>query len=97
MSARTKKPKGYVAKVTTYLYIESDYADGIGEAQREVSSIIESLTTSDPTVKVACVVYEDPMKEFLPGKLVTKPGESHDQVIHVLPDGKEIEIDDGIF
>lgn len=91
----SRSPKGYVAKVTVWLHVESDYASGVGEAQREVRHIIAGLVKSDPSVKATAVEFHDAMKELLPGRLIVKPTECDNSVIYVPPKGKRIVVDDG--
>ena len=69
----------YSAKCTVYLEIESDYPDGIGEAQREVGYLIDSLRfrNDERLITISRAVNV----EILPdNKLRESPGECGDQL-----------------
>lgn len=45
--------KFYTAKVTVYLRICSDYADGVGEAENEIRDIVRKMENTDRRVKIS--------------------------------------------
>lgn len=82
--------RGYIAKAVVYLHIDTDYADGVGEAQREVRWIIEQC------IKVKGVKLAHAARIRLPdGQLIRKMTECDWSLTHVMPDGRKIVVDSG--
>lgn len=72
----------YAAKATLYIQLESDYADGVGEAQHEIEwyvNQLKNLTAKGPDgaeVEIARAIDI----EILEPKLREEPGESMDKL-----------------
>jgi hypothetical protein len=77
----------YTAKCTVYIEVDSIYADGIGEAQREVDHLISSLRVRDD-VNIARAIDIEILQD---NKLREEPGISIDQLWY-----GDVCLDDGV-
>jgi hypothetical protein len=67
----------YAAKATVWLQIDSDYPDGVGEAQREVEWFVEqlkNLTAKGPDGAEVEIARTTDIQIFLDSKLREEPG-----------------------
>jgi hypothetical protein len=90
------KVKTYCAKATVYLKIASDYADGIGEAQKEIRYIISNINMfpADMTHLVKLAHATD--IEILYGDLEEFESESDTGLKFFPRNGSSVILDDGI-
>jgi hypothetical protein len=79
----------YAVKCTVWLQIDSDYADGIGEAQHEVEYIIDRIKYGNDERHITIARATD--IEIRPPGLYEKSGECTDQLYY-----DEICLDNGI-
>lgn len=82
----------YIAKAEVWFEINTDYADGIGEAQREIGSIVESLINRKEGIRIAHATNI----EILGGKLSRKMTECDYSLTYTEESGNQIILDDGI-
>lgn len=82
----------YAAKATVYIQLESDYPDGVGEAQREIEYLVQRIKIGAAegigrNVEIARAIDI----ELLPPCLREEPGESTNKLYR-----DEICLDNGI-
>jgi hypothetical protein len=86
----------YVAKATVWLQIESDYADGVGEAQHEVEYLVERIkSTAGEGIGRWVSIARATDIDILGGELVEFKTEctdgltwiDHNNVDHLIDDG----------
>jgi hypothetical protein len=86
----------YVAKATVWLQIESDYPDGVGEAQHEVEYLVERIkSTAGEGIGRWVSIARATDIEILGGELKEEPTECTD-ALYYCDDGVMQCLDDGM-
>lgn len=81
----------YAAKATVYIQLESDYANGVGEAQYEIEwyvNQLKNLTAKGPDGAEVEIARAIDIK-ILAGELQESPGLSVDKLWHIEPYGPD--------